>query len=123
MDTTLYLTIPEAAHLLRIAPQTIRNHIFIGDFPIPTILLCGRRLLRRSDVEAFVRGEPMPAQHQNSSIPSHPRGGRKFLRRADVEACVRGEPIPALPQNIETSVVSRRGRPRKQAPKTHGEKS
>ncbi|MDD2700691.1 MAG: helix-turn-helix domain-containing protein [Sideroxydans sp.] len=77
MDTTLYLTIPEAAHLLRIAPQTIRNHIFKGDFPIPTTLLCGRRLIRRSDVEAFVQGDPLNAQQQSTAIPSFSKRGRR----------------------------------------------
>lgn len=89
MDITLFLTIPEAAHLLRIAPQTIRNHIFKGIFPIPTTLLCGRRLLRRADVEAYVRGET----------------------------------IPAHPQSSPPSSVSKRGRPRKRAPESHGSAS
>lgn len=80
MDITLFLTIPEAAHLLRIAPQTIRNHIFQGDFPIPSVLLCGRRLLRRADVEAYVRGEPIPARLQSRPPSAVSKRGRPRKR-------------------------------------------
>lgn len=60
MGNTLFVTIPEAAHLLRVGPQTIRNHLFRGDFPIPSQIFCGRRLFRRADIEAFVRGDKLP---------------------------------------------------------------
>jgi len=86
MDATLLLTIPEAAHLLRVGPSTIRNRIFLGTFELPTVFFCGRRLIRRSDIDAFLRGEPLST------------------------------PLPI----VATNLARKRGRPRKQVPKSQG---
>lgn len=80
-------TVPEAAHILGVSPSTIRNRISLGTFELPTVLFCGRRLIRRSDIDAFLRGEPL-----STSLPI-----------------------------ATTNLARKRGRPRKQMPKSQGD--
>lgn len=48
------LTIPEVAEITSIQPQTIRNRLARGDFPIPSLKVGRRRLFRVVDVAAFL---------------------------------------------------------------------
>jgi len=56
MDKTLFLTLVEAAEIFRISQKTARNWCSLGKFPVDTFLIGARRLVRVSDVEAFVSG-------------------------------------------------------------------
>lgn len=48
------LTIPEVAEITSMQPQTIRNRLARGDFPIPSLKIGRRRLFRVVDVAAFL---------------------------------------------------------------------
>lgn len=48
------LTIPEVAEITSMQPQTIRNRLARGDFPIPSLKIGRRRLFRLLDVAAFL---------------------------------------------------------------------
>lgn len=54
MSTVLLISYLEVAHKLGIANQTAKNWHTAGKFPIPTFLLGRRRMVRVSDLEAFV---------------------------------------------------------------------
>lgn len=48
------LTIPDVAEVTSMQPQTIRNRLARGDFPIPSLKIGRRRLFRVIDVAAFL---------------------------------------------------------------------
>lgn len=52
----LLVCLDEAAAILGIAPKTARNWLSQGRFPTPTVKVGGKRLVRLSDLEAFVAG-------------------------------------------------------------------
>lgn len=52
----LLISLAEAAVLIGIAPKTARNWLAQGRFPIPTVRVGGKRLVRVSDVEEYVAG-------------------------------------------------------------------
>jgi excisionase family DNA binding protein len=56
MDKTLLVSVPEAARCLGIAEKTVRNWMSAGKFPVQTVRLGARRLVRRADLELFVDG-------------------------------------------------------------------
>ena len=56
------LTVAQVAQLLRLNPQTIRNWIDAGTFPATRI---GRRVrIKRTDVDAFIAGNPYASARQ-----------------------------------------------------------
>jgi len=52
--SALLISVSEAAERLGIAHKTARNWLYQGRFPVPTITLGRRRLVRVQDLEAFV---------------------------------------------------------------------
>jgi excisionase family DNA binding protein len=48
------MTIKEVAHYLGISPQTIRNHLCRGTFPIPPVKIGGALRWDRRDVDKFI---------------------------------------------------------------------
>lgn len=49
------LTLPELAHYLGLAPQTIKNRLSSGDFPImPTRKLCRKLLWDKKRVDQYL---------------------------------------------------------------------
>ena len=49
-----FLGIEELGQYLGIRPQTIRNHLSSGTFPIPAKKICGRVKFDKKDVERYV---------------------------------------------------------------------
>ena len=54
MDDVLLLSVEAASRMLSICPKTMRNWISSDRFPIRTFRINGRRLVRQSDLLAFV---------------------------------------------------------------------
>jgi predicted DNA-binding transcriptional regulator AlpA len=48
------LGIEELGQYLGIRPQTIRNHLSAGNFPIPAKKVCGRIKFDRKDIEKYL---------------------------------------------------------------------
>lgn len=44
----------KAGTALSLAPQTTRNKISAGEFPVTTFLLGGKRVVRKSDLAAYI---------------------------------------------------------------------
>lgn len=51
----MLLSVPETAHYLGLSEKTIRNWLSLGTCPWPTVRLGARRLVRRVDLEKYVR--------------------------------------------------------------------
>ena len=73
MDDALLVGVETASRMLGICPKTGRNWISSQRFPIKTFRLNGRRLVRRSDLLAFVNGlgggEPLDPQPARKGRP------------------------------------------------------
>lgn len=92
--SALLISVPEAAERLGLRPQTARNWLWQGRFPVPTVTLGRRRLVRVQDLEAFVAslkpeigagapaGDfPAPAAAEPATNPAR-RGPRRKIRPA-----------------------------------------
>jgi excisionase family DNA binding protein len=88
----LLISIDDCAIALGVAKQTIRNWLSTGKVQLPTVKVGGRRLVRTSDLLAWV----------DSLAPSHPTAAPA------TDATPQPVPAPAPRQR-------RRGRPRKAA--------
>ena len=90
--SALLISVSEAAERLGIAHKTARNWLYQGRFPVPTITLGRRRLVRVQDLEAFVaslkpalepgvpaENIPAPAAAEPVSSPAR-RGPRRKIK-------------------------------------------
>ena len=82
----LLLSFEDAAKRLGLSAQTLHNWRSAGRLPFPSVRLGGRRLVRLSDLEAFVAGlscekaaEPTPTVVPLPDVPLPPRRGRPRL--------------------------------------------
>lgn len=75
-DGRLLITVAEAAHVIGVGAKTVRNQLTLGQFPINSVKVGGRRFFRLADVAAFLDGSPaQPAAPQPVSEPCQVRRG------------------------------------------------
>lgn len=82
MGETLLVSLKEGTKRIAMAEKTARNWLTAGKFPIPTHLIGSRRMIRVSDLEAFVAGlgsnnhlQPVAeTTASNVAIQKRPRG-------------------------------------------------
>lgn len=108
------ISVSDCAGAINITPKTARNWLSMGRFPIPTVKIGGRRMVRVQDLEAFVAGlvpaDALPSQPLELEVQPHSRRPRKI----DGDAFGVGhEPTANAP--LTPAAPRRRGRPRKTA--------
>ncbi len=72
MSTALLIPYLEGARTIGIANQTAKNWLSAGRFPVATFLIGRRRMIRVSDLEAFVAGLGEPPRKTVGSEPAPP---------------------------------------------------
>jgi excisionase family DNA binding protein len=85
LDTDEFLSITEAAHLLKVGPATMYR--WLAGNKLPGFRKGGRLVVRKADLEAFltpVRADPPPAfrQPERERQAGHSRRTEKVLREA-----------------------------------------
>ncbi len=73
----------DAAEIAGIAPQTARNQLTKGTFPIPSIRNGGRRFIHIHDLAAFIDG-------LRNSVINKPKRGRP-TKASKIEAAMRAQ--------------------------------
>ena len=68
----------KAGECLSYAPQTTRNKVHDGSFPVRTVLLGGKRLVKKSDLAAYIDGlgqdKPKRGRPTKASVLARERG-------------------------------------------------
>ena len=73
----------EAGKAISLAPQTVKNQVSMGNFPIPTFLIGGKRICRLTDVADYIENI--------GKRPGRPYGSTKAARIA-AESATRTDP-------------------------------
>lgn len=98
----LLVSIDEAARLLSVAPQTLRNQLSLGKLPFATVRLGGRRLVVYLDLVDFVQGlrgntvlpaKAQAAQQTQALFRSAPRRHQSEEAGTRAKAWRRDEPL------------------------------
>lgn len=71
----LFIPAISAGIVLCLAPQTSRNKIRLGTFPIPTHKVCGKRLAKKSDLADYIDGMPFVEKKKKRGPPMKKSGG------------------------------------------------
>ena len=77
----------DAGKAISLAPQTVKNQVSAGSFPIPTFLIGGKRICRLTDVADYIENI--------GKRPGRPRGSTKAAKMA-AESATRENPISPI---------------------------
>lgn len=84
---TLFITPVRAGELLGYKPQTTRNMICLGTFPLPIVIIGKRKMVRISDLEKYVEELPVVP----SSFKKRKRGApTKAARLSAIQQSLEG---------------------------------
>ena len=90
----LLLTDKESAALLRLSARTVRA--LIADGKLPAVKIGGATRIRRSDLDAFIAGQPASARiRDHAEADAEATSEATRIRRSDLGVCVAGRPSTA----------------------------
>ena len=76
-DEKLFLTFCDISRLIPVGEKTLRNKSSQGTLPFPSCLMMGKRVVRRSDLEAYLSSfSPVPVVPSISDSPTKRGRGR-----------------------------------------------
>ena len=65
----------EAGKVISLAPQTVKNQVSTGSFPIPTYLIGGKRICKITEIADYI-------DTMGGKRPGRPKGSTKAVRLA-----------------------------------------